>query len=212
MIYGISKFLAFIFIKPFYRMKVFGKKNLEEGSGVIVCNHYRMLDVIMLGLTMKGRFVFVGKKELFKNKLLGWYLRKLGGVPIDRGGSDVKGIMKILKALKAGKKVVIFPEGTRNKTGEELQDVKGGAGMFAVKSKSPIYTFMFHKPSRAFKKNYLIMKEGYTLDEYYGQKLTSEKIDEISNVVKDKMLLAREELKQLVEGTNKKRIKENKSE
>lgn len=42
-------------------------------------------------------------------------------------------MMTAMKLLKDGNKLVVFPEGTRNKVNEELQEIKGGAGVFAVK-------------------------------------------------------------------------------
>ena len=94
----------------------------------------------------------------------------MGGLPIDRDNPDMKSLMTALKVLKEGHKLAIFPEGTRNKTGStELQPIKGGAMIFAVKAKSPIVPIMIDRKLKMFRKSNVIVGKPFELTEYYGK-------------------------------------------
>ena len=201
--YRFIKILATIIIKPFYPLKVINREKLDNGGGVLVCNHFRMLDIILVGLTCKEQVFFVGKKELYKNRFTRWLFLKLGSIPIDRENNDVKAMMKIMKTLKEDKKISIFPEGTRNKEDDELKDVKSGAAMFAVKTKKPVYPMMFHTRSRFLRKNYLIIGDKYEYTELYDKKLTPDDIDSAGEIMREKMLSLQREVNEYVK--NKKR-------
>jgi len=77
----------------------------------------------------------MGKKELFRNKVLSKFLLKLGVIPVDRGDSDISAIKNSLRILKNGGVLGIFPEGTRVQS-YDLANVKPGVALLTVKSKS----------------------------------------------------------------------------
>ena len=100
----------------------------------------------------------------------------------------MESILKILKLLKSNEKVVIFPEGTRNKSKtNELQEIKGGAGVFAVKAKCQIVPIMMLKKPKMFIKTKLIIGQPFDLSEYYGVKLNDDTISDMDNKVSAKM-------------------------
>lgn len=91
---------------------------------------------------------FMGKKELFENKALGWIFRQVHGFPVDRGNMDMGAIRTAMGVLKEGETLGIFPEGTRSRTGHMLP-LLGGASLLALKSGCdvvPIYIEGSYKP------------------------------------------------------------------
>ena len=78
-----------------------------------------------------------------------------------------------------------------------MQELKGGAGVFAVKTKSPVVPVMFYKKAKIFRRTYLIVGEPFELSEYYDKKLTKEDYEEIDEIIRKKMLETREKLKEL---------------
>jgi 1-acyl-sn-glycerol-3-phosphate acyltransferase len=60
-------------------------------------------------------------------------MNKVGCIPVSRGTGDIKALKMTIKALKEGKAVSMFPEGTRTEDGE-LQEAKGGIGFIIEKS------------------------------------------------------------------------------
>ena len=73
------------------------------------------------------------KEELFKNPLAGWFLRCMGAVSIERGKGDTTTVEKLTNECKNGTGIMIFPEGTRTKTGK-LGVIKSGAFVIAAAS------------------------------------------------------------------------------
>jgi 1-acyl-sn-glycerol-3-phosphate acyltransferase len=79
----------------------------------------------------------MGKAELFKNPIISWFFKKIGAFPVERGKGDTTAIQTAVEAVKNGEALMIFPEGTRSKTGELLR-FKSGAGVIASQTEADI--------------------------------------------------------------------------
>ena len=111
-----------------------------------------------LGITEQP--AFLGKKELFGSRLAAAFFNKLGVISIDRGSADIAAVKKCFSALKNGKKLVIFPEGTRSKSGE-MAEAKAGAGMFALRTGVPVIPIYIQPGKRPFKTSMVIVGKPY---------------------------------------------------
>ncbi len=184
---GFFKFTIYAF-NVLYPVKIIGRENIPEGGAILVCNHYRAIDPGFVARAYIDDAFYLAKKELFSNKLMIKILKSYGAIPIDRDNPDIKTMFSILKILKEGHKLVIFPEGTRNKSGtDELQPLKPGSAMFAVKAKCPIVPMMLLKKSKFLRKTYLIVGEPFELSEYYGKQLTDDDVKKLDLIVSEKM-------------------------
>lgn len=126
------------FFKLIYRMKYVGRENVpENGAYILASNHRLATDPIMLGMGLKRQVLFMAKEELFKNKFLSWFLRKLGAFPVSRGKADTGSIRHFENALENGALMGIFIEGTRSKDGEFLPP-KNGCSLIAWDTKTPV--------------------------------------------------------------------------
>lgn len=172
----------------FYPIKVYGAENIPEGSALFACNHFSAMDCLyILSLRVDG-VKFLAKKEIFKNKLFAKILRAYGGIAIDRENPEMRSLMEAIKVLKNGKKLTIFPEGTRNKTGsDQLQNLKGGTAVFAVKAKCPIVPIMIYKKARLFVRNKMIIGKPFTLEEYYSKPLDEKTVCDMETIIAQKM-------------------------
>lgn len=191
-----------------YPVKVYGKENVPEGKAILVCNHFRAIDPGFVADVYFKDTYFMAKQELFNNKLLAKILKGANCIPIDREKPSLQSLMKGLNALKYGHKLVIFPEGTRNKSGtDELQEIKGGSGVFAVKSKAPIVPLMILKKSKCFRRTHIIVGQPFELSEYYGKKLSDEDIVNIDKIISEKMREQHVILKEIIANKkNKKKV------
>lgn len=119
------------FAKGLFRFEVTGVENFSKNSNLIICcNHQSFWDVVLLAVACPFQINFMAKKELFKNKIIGWIFTKAGAFPVNRGAGDVNAIKKAHDALNGGI-LGIFPEGTRNPLGPP-QKAKAGAAMLAI--------------------------------------------------------------------------------
>ncbi len=199
---GFLKFVSAIF----YPVKIYGKENLPEGGAVVVCNHFSIIDCIYLvKLNVKEDYSIIAKKEILKSKLGGKILLSYGAVPIDRDNPDLKTLLSIIKKLKSGEKILVFPEGTRNKTGTNvLQPIKGGSVVFAVRAKKPIVPVMIYRKAGLFSRNKMIVGKPFELTEFYDKKCCEEDYELMAKVVYDKMVKEQEKLIEFVEKKKKK--------
>ncbi len=134
--YIFMKSLAAVIFWPIYRLKVIGRENLPKGKGYIIApNHTFALDPVftILGIPTFKRVFVLGKEELFKIPLLTQLFNSVGAVAINRGAGDMKVLEKIIAKVKKGHPALIFPEGTRSKTGELLK-FKSGAFVIAAQA------------------------------------------------------------------------------
>jgi len=177
--YNIAKFILKPIFNILYAVKVQGLEKLPEDNGYIVCgNHVKAVDPILIGINLPCNISFMAKNELFSNKLLAFLLRKLGAFPVKRGQPDLKSIKTSLKLLKEGKNIGIFPEGTRNKTGELIAEP--GIAMLAIRSKRPVVPITIKSDYKIFNKTTIIIGETIFLDNYYDAKLKNEDYVSIS--------------------------------
>ena len=105
-----------------YNYHVIGREKVPDGGCVLVANHTQWADPVLVGTALGNQYplVAMAKKELFQIKLLGPLISALGAFPVDRGTADIGAIKTSLKAVKEGKKLLIFPEGgTKHKAGDE---------------------------------------------------------------------------------------------
>ncbi|MBO4479085.1 MAG: 1-acyl-sn-glycerol-3-phosphate acyltransferase [Clostridia bacterium] len=191
--------MASPFISLIHPTTVINKEKFSLESAVVCCNHYASSDVLIVASKLfKKELNVLGKAELFKNKFSSWFLTKMGAIKVNRGTPEVSVHKEILKRLKRGSQILIFPEGTRNKAGtHEMAEFKSGAGVYAIKAKVPIIPLMFHHQSKAFHRNYLIVGDPIDLSAFYGKNMHDVK-DEVAAYLHDKMEDLHKELDQKV--------------
>ncbi len=173
-----------IFSKIFFNFQVIGEENIpDNGNIVIAANHKSNLDPIFVAAAIRNREVAaIAKKELFKIKPLSYILNKLNVIPINREKPDVSTIKNILRAIKDGYILGIFPEGTRMKE-PGFGEAKAGLALFAIKGKADIVPISIISNYKIFNKVTIYIDKPISLDEYYKQKLTSEDYERISQNV-----------------------------
>ncbi|MDG1136782.1 MAG: lysophospholipid acyltransferase family protein [Phycisphaerales bacterium] len=122
-----------------YRMRCSGHELVPRtGPLIIVANHQSNFDPPIIGTIMNDRpSKGIARKTLLDSKLLGMYISAFGVIAIKRGESDMVAIRKAIQELKEGRCVMIFPEGTRTKTGE-MGEFQRGFWLLVKKSKAAV--------------------------------------------------------------------------
>ena len=133
-----------VIVTPIYRLlfnvHVKGKENVPKTGGILLCpNHIGAIDVISIGVVCPRQLTFIAKKELFSIPVLGWLIKALGAVKIDRGGSDVGAIKTAVSTIQDGKTVSIFPQGHRFPgVNPATTPIRHGAGLIAYYAKCDV--------------------------------------------------------------------------
>ncbi len=129
---------AWVLFMPFYRVKIVGHQNIPKTGGFILApNHVHWADPVVVVIKIKRYLRIMGKAEIFKNKFIGWFFLNAGVFPVDRGSGDEQALNGSVELLKNGEALLMFPEGTRSKTGE-LGRIKSGTAVIASSAGVPI--------------------------------------------------------------------------
>ncbi|MCH5151235.1 MAG: 1-acyl-sn-glycerol-3-phosphate acyltransferase [Clostridiales bacterium] len=183
---GLVKF-ARILVRPFFPVKIYGDRKVENKKCLVVGNHVSGWDPVIYIMWMKNIVSFVYKAEFSKSKFLTWVFKGLDCIPIRRGEVDINASKCILRLLKDDKSVCLFPEGTRNPNIDCLQEFKTGAALFALKTKSPIRPFYIWDKAKAFRRNYIVIGEEFTLSEFYDQPISRKTLEAATEVIRNKV-------------------------
>ncbi len=136
--YYLAKFLVRLYFSIMYKLRYEGKENIPKDTTVIyACNHRSNADPPLLGAGGRGKFAFMAKEELFRNKLFAWLIRSLGAFPVARGKGDTGVIDTAVERLGSNRSLMIFPEGTRSKDGK-VGKGHTGAALIAARANKPI--------------------------------------------------------------------------
>lgn len=124
----------------FIRYKFYGKENFRRGQAYIyVSNHTSFLDIPGLTMLLPGQFRPLAKKELLKIPIFGWIART-ATIIVDRSSpeSRKKSIDRLKQFLRSGISILIFAEGTQNRSANILQPFHDGAFRIAIDTQQPI--------------------------------------------------------------------------
>jgi 1-acyl-sn-glycerol-3-phosphate acyltransferase len=139
--YAFLKAWSLIFsILTFIRYSIQGKENFEKRKSYIyVSNHTSFLDIPGVCLTIPGEFRPLAKKELLKIPVFGMII-KGAAIIVDRSSTESrkKSIDRLKQELKEGINILLFAEGTQNRSKEILQPFHDGAFRIAIDAQQPI--------------------------------------------------------------------------
>ena len=173
------------FVKVGFKFRAEGVENLPQTGGYILCsNHRSYLDPIFLGVKVKRQLAFMAKEELFRVKVLGPIIKKLGAFPIARGKGDTGAVEFAIDTVKSGKALMLFPEGTRSKDGKLLK-LKSGVIVIASQSQGLIV------PSAIVFEGKLRFRRKVTVR--YGKPISCDEL-ELNGVDRQSLKVAREKL------------------
>jgi 1-acyl-sn-glycerol-3-phosphate acyltransferase len=123
--------------RAFYGIRIEGREHLvTDGAVLLASNHQSYLDPPIIANLYDTPMFFVGRKTLFHG-FRNWLYRQWGAFPVDQEKPDIASFKTILRLLKAGHRVAIFPEGARTFDGG-LMEAAPGIGFIAAKTSAVI--------------------------------------------------------------------------
>ncbi|HUJ72755.1 MAG TPA: lysophospholipid acyltransferase family protein [Verrucomicrobiae bacterium] len=141
--YGVGKSLFTIIFRVIFRTRVVGRERIPCEDGLlVVCNHISFADPPLLGAIMPRPVEFMTMAEMFRKPWMARLLRTAGCFPLDRSRVDHRGAREAIRRLRAGRCVVIFPEGGIRLTEQSVLGgdpvFKPGAGSIALLGEAAI--------------------------------------------------------------------------
>ena len=160
--------------------------NSKQGA-VLMANHSSFLDITACFVSSPTPIVYLAKASLRKVPLLGGANARVGTVFVDRGNkkSALNAIKTLVNTVKNGRSVVVFPEGTRSKTGE-LKPFKKGGFHLAVQASAPVVpVHITGTYKRLPPGSFSITKFKDPIIVRYGDPIESTDIEELRNLTYD---------------------------
>ena len=136
--------MKYVFLGPglraIWRPRVKGRENIPRTGGVILAaNHLSFVDSLFMPLMCPRTVVFLGKADYFDSWRTRWFMKSVGVIPVRREGGSASeaAILAGIRALKEGRVVGIYPEGTRSPDGR-LYRGKTGVARMALEAQVPV--------------------------------------------------------------------------
>lgn len=172
--------IATFLFKILYRPQVIGKENIpEDGALLIAGNHKHAFDPLMVIMSTKRVVHYMAKNEVFKG-LAGVIFDKIGLIRIYSNKSNQIAVIDAENVLNNGGTIGIFPEGTRNRTKEELLRFKKGTVRMAKATNTKIIPFAIRGDYKLFRKS-VVAEFGKPID------VSNMEIDEANQYLKDEV-------------------------
>ena len=153
-----------------------GLDKLKEGDPhVVVCNHCSIADMFILASSIRVEMRLLGKMEMIHMPLFGYLFSKML-VFVDRSSPESrKESLRVLSELirEKGLSVLIFPEGTRNKTDDPLKSFYDGAFKLAIECQVPVIPLIFTNVKQICTNKRFLFHPG-TMSSYYGDPISTE--------------------------------------
>ena len=123
----------------------------KDKSYMFIANHTSMADIMLMLVSVKNPFVFVGKKELAKIPLFGFFYKRTC-ILVDRNSAKSRQavFLRAQRRLQTGVSICIFPEGGVPEEHIELDDFKDGAFRLAINHKIPVVPLTFADNKKRF--------------------------------------------------------------
>ncbi|HEY2816389.1 MAG TPA: MFS transporter [Casimicrobiaceae bacterium] len=138
----LMRFLAWLLVHTFYRVRAEGLENIpEEGGCILVCNHVSYVDPVVISACVRRPIRFVMDHRIFRIPVLSFIFRTMRTIPIAPAKEDAalkeRAFAEAAKALEAGEIVGIFPEGKLTETGE-LNTFRPGVQQMVAATPVPV--------------------------------------------------------------------------
>jgi 1-acyl-sn-glycerol-3-phosphate acyltransferase len=190
--------IARLFVTFCFDLKVHGGQHVPRRGGVlIVSNHQSYLDPVLMGVYLRRPMSYLAKSELFENKWFRWLITSLNAFPIRQGAGDVGAVKEIIRRLKEGHLLSMFPEGSRTGDGE-LMPIEPGASLVIRKADVPVVPCIILGSFQAWPRRNKMFRP-FPIDVMFGPQLKVEglKAKQITQLIDESLNRMVDQLRQI---------------
>ena len=180
-VYEFGRRLALVVFHTLMPVKYHHRERLDrEPPYVLISNHLHALDPVALAMGIpKQQVVFLGKKELGKNKLIRRIFTSARCILVDRHNTDMTAMRNCMKAVRAKKILIIFPEGTRHHKGQ-MQEIESGASLIAMRCGAPIIPVLVERKLSFFRRTHFWVGEEIPSADLTARGINAETCEEMN--------------------------------
>jgi 1-acyl-sn-glycerol-3-phosphate acyltransferase len=130
--------MSYPFFKLVYNVKREGLENIpQKGNYIYAANHVSMLDPLLVSYAVCKPIVYMAKKELFQENVLGWWIKRLGAFSVNREKPEIATFKTVRDVFKTSWSLGIFPQGGI-KDNKKIDNIQKGFAVIAKNAKADI--------------------------------------------------------------------------
>ncbi|MBE6673619.1 MAG: hypothetical protein E7596_00770 [Ruminococcaceae bacterium] len=176
---------AMLWLRP--KILYVGKKQRIKGGVLIAANHVTFTDpVALLCALWYRRLHSIATKDLYSSKLKKFFFNKMHCIMVDKENFNMGTFHQVCERLQQDKAVVVFPEGTVNKTGNAFLTFKSGAVLMAYKAKKPILPIYLHEPKKWYERRIIVVGEPIEINKSGALLPSMDEINQINQLLQEK--------------------------
>lgn len=178
--FRIARFFLKIFFRLLFKFKIYGRENIPRlGPVTLISNHQTFLDPPFCATFIKRTIIFLARDTLWKNPILGMMITSYKAIPVRRGEADVAAMKAVIKKLKEGRVVCLFPEATRSHDGK-ISALKPGFSLLCKRGGATIVPVVIDGGFECWPRNKKIFSLFKKITVSYGEAISPEAIKEMT--------------------------------
>ena len=185
--------LAGILKRTIMPAKFHNKERLNmDAPYILISNHNSMLDPLYISHACKRYQIrWLGKKEILKMPIIGWFAKKMNMIHIDRHNSDMAAMRQCMASIKSGEVLGIFPEGTRHLP-SLMHEVESGTAFIALRAGVPLLPVFFDKKISFFRKAHAYVGEPMDITALKAEGLNTETVAKLCKEIQETFFALRD--------------------
>jgi 1-acyl-sn-glycerol-3-phosphate acyltransferase len=155
-VYNIFYNLAKVLARLCFSMRVVHpERMIESGPLILAVNHASYFDPPLAGICSRRAVYYLARRSLMRWPLLGPLFPAMNVIPVERDGNDMSALREVIRKIRQGHGVVLFPEGTRSRDGS-LGRARGGIGMVIARTGATVLPMRIFGSFEAFPRDALL--------------------------------------------------------
>lgn len=169
------------------------KLDRQDAPYILISNHRSAIDPFVLAVPVRRYEIrFIGKREITGHKIVEWAVKQLHMIPVTRGATDMGAMRACMQALKDGRVLGIFPEGTRHQP-EMMQTVESGTAMIALRAGVPVVPVYIHGKVGFLRRTHVYVGEPLEMADIKAQGMSNDTIQQLCNRIRQTFYAMREQ-------------------